>query len=120
MHWAAHGHTAAEIVHRRADASRPHMGLTSWAGDRLRKTDVSISKNYLNSDEIDGLNRIVTAYLEFAELQALNRQPVDLHFEQSFDELKKIEKQQTSLPKKKTKKKPTKKTPKPPRSGEDS
>ncbi len=76
IHWAAHGHTAAEIVHRRADASRPHMGLTSWAGDRPRKTDVSIAKNYLNADEIDALNRIVTAYLEFAELQALNRRPM--------------------------------------------
>jgi hypothetical protein len=71
MHWAAHGHTAAEVVHRRADASKPNMGLTTWTGDRPRKADVGIAKNYLNEAEIDALNRIVTAYLEFAELQAL-------------------------------------------------
>ena len=58
MHWAAHGHTAAEIIHRRADAAQLHMGLTSWAGDKPRKTDVSIAKNYLSADEIDALNRI--------------------------------------------------------------
>ena len=73
MHWAAHGHTAAEVIHGRADASQPYMGLTSWAADRPRKPDVGIAKNYLNADEITALNRIVTAYLEFAELQAMNR-----------------------------------------------
>ena len=78
MHWAAHGHTAAEVVHRRADASQPTMGLTNWDGDRPRKTDVSIAKNYLQQDEIEALNRIVTAYLEFAELQALNRKPMSM------------------------------------------
>lgn len=78
MHWAAHGHTAAEIVHRRADASKPHMGLTSWAGDRPRKADVSVAKNYLSAEEIDALNRIVTAYLEFAELQAISRRPMGM------------------------------------------
>lgn len=76
MHWAAHGHTAAEVIAQRADASRPHMGLTSWAGSKPRKTDVSIAKNYLNEQELDALNRIVTAYLEFAELQAKNRKPM--------------------------------------------
>ena len=78
MHWAAHGHTAAEVVHCRADASLPNMGLTAWAGERLRKTDVSITKNYLAADEINALNRIVTAYLEFAELQALQRKPMHM------------------------------------------
>ncbi len=78
MHWAAHGHTAAEIVHARADSSQFHMGLTTWDGTRPRKTDVSIAKNYLQSDEIEALNRIVTAYLEFAELQALNRKPMTM------------------------------------------
>ncbi len=78
MHWAAHGHTAAEIVHRRTDASLPNMGLTSWSGDRLRKADVAIAKNYLNQEEIEALNRIVSAYLEFAELQALNRNPMTM------------------------------------------
>ena len=78
MHWAAHGHTAAEVVHARADASQPNMGLTSWDGPRPRKADVSIAKNYLQADEIEALNRIVTAYLEFAELQALNRKPMHM------------------------------------------
>lgn len=78
MHWAAHGHTAAEVIHRRADASQPNMGLTTWDGDGPRKTDVSIAKNYLKQDEIEALNRIVTAYLEFAELQALNRKPMSM------------------------------------------
>ena len=76
MHWAVHGQTAAEVLHRRADAGQPHMGLTSWAGNRPRKTDVNIAKNYLNADELNVLNRIVTAYLEFAEVQALNRRPM--------------------------------------------
>jgi len=76
MHWAAHGHTAAEIVAQRADASKPNMGLTSWAGDKPRKPDVVIAKNYLNQEELEALNRIVTAYLEFAELQAQSRKPM--------------------------------------------
>ena len=76
MHWAAHGHTAAEIVHKRTDASQPNMGLTSWSGEKPRKTDVLIAKNYLQAEEIEALNRIVTAYLEFAELQAMNRKPM--------------------------------------------
>jgi hypothetical protein len=76
MHWAAHGHTAAEVIAARADATQPNMGLLSWSGDAVRKSDVAIAKNYLNADELDALNRIVTAYLEFAELQALNRRPM--------------------------------------------
>jgi hypothetical protein len=78
MHWAAHGHTAAEIVHGRADASLPNMGLTSWGGATPRVDDTSIAKNYLSAEELDALNRIVTAYLEFAELQALNRKPMTM------------------------------------------
>ena len=73
MHWAAHGHTAAEIIAQRADAAQPYMGLTSWQGTKPRKTDVEIAKNYLAAEEIDMLNRIVTLYLEFAEIQAMNR-----------------------------------------------
>jgi hypothetical protein len=73
MHWAAHGHTAAEIVAARSDASKPNMGLTSWSGEAPRKADVGLAKNYLASGELEALNRIVTAYLEFAELQAMNR-----------------------------------------------
>lgn len=78
MHWAAHGQTAAEVVHARADASLPNMGLTAFDGDRPRKADVSIAKNYLKEEEIEALNRIVTAYLEFAELQAMNRKPMHM------------------------------------------
>ncbi len=73
MHWAAHGHTAAEIVESRADATKPHMGLTSWTGDRPTRTDIEIAKNYLDSEELDALNRIVAMYLDFAEFQALNK-----------------------------------------------
>lgn len=80
MHWAAHGHTAAEIVHARADAALPHMGLTSWAGSERGKppvrSDAGIAKNYLRQDELEPLNRIVTAYLEFAEVQAMGRRPM--------------------------------------------
>lgn len=82
MHWAAHGHTAAEIVEARADASQDHMGLTAWAnqnkGGLPRKGDVHVAKNYLAEDEIEALNRIVTAYLEFAELQAMGRKPMTM------------------------------------------
>ncbi len=78
MHWAAHGHTAAEVIAQRADASRPHMGLTSWQGPRPRKTDAEIAKNYLAAGELDTLNRIVTLYLDFAELQAMNRKPMTM------------------------------------------
>jgi hypothetical protein len=76
MHWAAHGQTAAEVIAHRADAALPHMGLTSWEGSRPRKSDVGVAKNYLQAEELDALNRIVTAYLEFAELQARNRKPM--------------------------------------------
>lgn len=76
MHWAAHGHTAAEIVYNRSDASQPHMGLTSFKGVRPTKQEVETAKNYLSANELDVLNRIVTAYLEVAELQALNRKPM--------------------------------------------
>lgn len=76
MHWAAHGHTAAEVIAARADAEKPNMGLLSWSGDAVRKSDVTIAKNYLDGEELDALNRIVTAYLEFAELQAINRKPM--------------------------------------------
>lgn len=82
MHWAAHGHTAAELIVRRVDAQAPNMGLTSWTaaskGGALRKADVGIAKNYLDADELDTLNRIVTAYIEVAELQAQAHQPMTM------------------------------------------
>ena len=78
MHWATHGHTAAEIIATRADATKPNMGLTSFTGKKLKRTDISVAKNYLNEDEIDTLNRIVSFYLEFAELQAKNRRAMHM------------------------------------------
>ena len=82
MHWAAHGHTAAELIVQRVDAQAPNMGLTNWAGASkgapLRKADVGVAKNYLNAEELDMLNRIVTAYIEVAELQAQARQPMTM------------------------------------------
>lgn len=82
MHWAAHGHTAAEVLLARADADTPNMGMTSWDGASRgappRKADARIAKNYLQDDELGRLNRIVTAYLEFAEIQADNRRPMTM------------------------------------------
>lgn len=79
MHWAAHGHTAAEVIHERANADQPLMGLKATrTGNVVRKDDVSIAKNYLDAEELTALNRIVNAYLEFAELQALNRKPMTM------------------------------------------
>ena len=76
MHWAAHGHTAAEVILARADAAKPNVGLTTWEGEVPRKGDVAVAKNYLSEPETEALNRIVTAYLEFAELQAMDRKPM--------------------------------------------
>lgn len=76
LHWAITGHTAAEIIAERADASRPNMGLTSWKGAKVRKGDVTTAKNYLNETEIKNLNRIITMYLDYAEMQAERKQPV--------------------------------------------
>ena len=70
MHYSVHGHTAAEIIYERADAEKDFMGLTSWTGALPKRTDAEIAKNYLSSDELDTLNRIVSLYLDFAELQA--------------------------------------------------
>lgn len=79
MHWAIHKHTAAEIIHQRANANKKNMGLTSWKNSpygKIRKTDVSIAKNYLNENELKELNLIVDQYLSFAELQARQRKPM--------------------------------------------
>lgn len=82
MHWAAHGHTAAEVIALRADANTLNMGLTSWAGEpkggMVRKADVSVAKNYLNEEELGTLNRVVNVYLEFAELQAQSRREMTM------------------------------------------
>lgn len=81
LHWGIHGHTAAELIVERADASRPKMGLTSWKNSpegKIRRSDVSIAKNYLNEDELRKLNRIVTMYLDYAETQAEKRQSMTM------------------------------------------
>jgi hypothetical protein len=81
LHWAIHGHTAAEVIVERADASKPHMGLTTWKNSprgRIRKADATIAKNYLSEKEISDLDRIVSMYLDYAELQADNRRPMHM------------------------------------------
>ena len=76
MHWAAHGHTAAEVIFARSDSNKPFMGLTSFKDAKPKQSDVTIAKNYLNKDEMEILNRIVTAYLELAEIQAIRKIPM--------------------------------------------
>lgn len=79
MHWAAHGRTAAEIVHERADGEKPFMGMqTTRPGGVVRKADAAIAKNYLTEPELQVLHRIVNLYIEFAELQALERKPMTM------------------------------------------
>lgn len=67
---------AAEVIYQRADAQKDNMGLTSWTGTEIKRSDVEIAKNYLNEEEIDALNKIVTAYLDIAEVHALNQEPM--------------------------------------------
>lgn len=81
LHWAITGHTAAELIKGRADSSKPKMGLTTWKNapkGKILKTDVSVAKNYLNEKELKELNRIVTMYLDFAELQAEKQNPMKM------------------------------------------
>lgn len=87
LHFVATGLTAAEIIQRRVDHSLPNMGLTFWKDDEVRKTDVTIAKNYLNEQEIEELNRIVSMWLDFAEDQALRRKQIFMkEWEQKLDE----------------------------------
>jgi len=76
LHWAAHGHTAAEIIFQRADAQLPFMGLTAFKGKKPVKNDVSVAKNYLNENELSVLNRLVSAYLDIAEVNAMQKKPM--------------------------------------------
>ncbi|MDW7661377.1 MAG: virulence RhuM family protein [Bacillota bacterium] len=78
LHFAIHGHTAAELIEQRADASKDNMGLTNWRGDKVRKGDITVAKNYLTEKEIKSLNRIVTMYLDYAEDQAERRNPMHM------------------------------------------
>lgn len=76
MHYAVHGHTAAELIYNRADAEKDFMGLMTWTGPLPRRSDAEVAKNYLNADEVDTLNRIVSLYLDYAELQAKEHKPM--------------------------------------------
>ena len=76
LHYAAHGHTAAEVIFERADAEKPFMGLTTFPGEQPRKEDVLIAKNYLNEKELKILNNLVSGYFDFAEIQAIKRSPM--------------------------------------------
>ena len=78
LHFACTGHTAAELIHQRADASQLHMGLTNYKGEEVHKCDVTVAKNYLTQDEVNELNRVVNMWLDFAEDQARRRQQVFL------------------------------------------
>lgn len=79
MHWATHGHTAAEVIAERVDATKPFMGLqTTRPGGIVRKDDVTVAKNYLTEDELKVLNHIVSLYIEYAELQALKRKQMTM------------------------------------------
>jgi hypothetical protein len=76
LHWAIHKHTAAELIYKRADASKKDMGLKTWKSDKIRKGDVTIAKNYLTELELKELNLLVEQYLAFAEAQALAQRPM--------------------------------------------
>ncbi|GAA0362367.1 virulence RhuM family protein [Alkalibacterium iburiense] len=76
LHFAIHGYTAAELIAKRANSEDENMGLTSWKGDKVRKYDVTVAKNYLSDKELKSLNRIVTMYLDYAEDQAERQQPM--------------------------------------------
>ncbi|WP_434758272.1 virulence RhuM family protein [Paenibacillus amylolyticus] len=76
LHFAIHGHTAAELIAERVNAEKDNMGLTSWKGNKVRKADVTVAKNYLTDKEIQSLNRIVTMYLDYAEDQAERQSPM--------------------------------------------
>jgi len=76
LHFAIHGKTAAELISDRANAEKENMGLTSWKGDKVRRRDVTIARNYLSEKEVRALNRIVTRYLDYAEDQAERKRPM--------------------------------------------
>ena len=76
LHYAAHGHTAAEVIYERADANKPFMGLTAFSGDFPTAKDIMVAKNYLSEDELKILNNLVSGYFDFAEIQAMRHQPM--------------------------------------------
>lgn len=76
LHYAAHGHTAAEVIYERADANKPFMGLKSFSGDFPTLADIKVAKNYLDNDELKILNNLVSGYFDFAEIQAMRKRPM--------------------------------------------
>ncbi len=81
MHYSVRGHTAAELIYKRADANKEHMGLTTWEGaphGKIHKYDVTIAKNYLTEEELQSLGRIVSAYLDLMEVQAMRHIPMTM------------------------------------------
>lgn len=76
LHWAAHGHTAAEVIFQRANAQLPFMGLTAFKGKKPTKQEIGVAKNYLSEEELAVLNRLVSAYLDIAEINAMQRKPM--------------------------------------------
>ena len=88
LHYAAHGHTAAEIIYERADADKPFMGLKTFSGDFPTAKDIGIAKNYLSEDELKVLNNIVSGYFDFAEIQAMRHNP--MHMRDYIDHLDSI------------------------------
>lgn len=94
LHWAIHGQTAAELIYTRADADKEHMGLTSWEGfphGKIHKYDVNIAKNYLSEEELQAMSRLVSAYLDLAELQANRRMPMTMQdWAEQLDSLLKL------------------------------
>lgn len=78
LHYAAHGHTAAEVIYERADASKPFMGLTSFQGELPTINDIKVAKNYLSADELKILNNLVSGYFDFAEIQAMRHNPMHM------------------------------------------
>ena len=88
LHYAITGHSAAELMMMRANASAPNKGLTNWAGDRIHISDVTVAKNYLNEEEISDFNRLTSLCLDFVEDQAKNRREIFLHeWEDKLNEL---------------------------------
>ena len=78
MHWAVHGHTASELIYERADSSKPFMGLTNFKGVRPTKSEVDVAKNYLTEQELSILNRLVSAYLDLAEIKAMRQEKMTM------------------------------------------
>jgi hypothetical protein len=76
LHYAAHGHTAAEVIYQRADSDKPFMGLTVFPGEQPSSKDITVAKNYLNEEELKILNNLVSAYFDFAEIQAIKHRPM--------------------------------------------